>query len=531
MNWEPPGPAPAAASCSDGGLGGHPGGPGLYQSPLMKLISVFYRPSFARFHRPEADSPLSWGSGLLRPVLDKMRGFGGGGERESVSPLGGLWAAAWHWVGATEPLPPAPPLEERLEVIVEAPPPLKIPEPPAPGCPGLFSKVMGRISPPETSSISHPLRPGLPQPLELANLGLPQWSSGYPAASMQQVLAPAEPGFHSTQQMEKPLELFPCHSGVGIATPSDQDYGYSSLEEEHAGSQCQDLRYSGKGVPPEPAPSVDSCSKGSDLKANRVACMDNGKTVPLPLSVDSTVPNLQYLDIENRNVSMRDDEWDSDESSSEELDDDAEEEDDCYPLSRPQCSNKTIAYILGSDSISDSDDSEEDEDSDSDDDGFDSDGSSSELSDTDEELLNFLAGTSDPYNLMNFQACIKTRHKVDTRTVFQSSCTQQSEMCTIELEDDSGRVDSGFTDEIQSEVQKTFTQMACEKKCSKKVAFDEHVTVHYVSSEEIRKGPWEEFARDRCRFQKRIQEIEECIGYCFTLKHRRTVLKNLQLSS
>lgn len=85
-------------------------------------------------------------------------------------------------------------------------------------------------------------------------------------------------------------------------------------------------------------------------------------------------------------------------------------------------------------------------------------------------------------------------------------------------------MDSGFSDESQN-------QLPLQRKCRKKVAFDEHVTEYYVSSEEVRKGPWEECARDRCRFQKRIKETEECIGCCFTLEHRRTVLKRMQLGS
>ncbi len=38
-----------------------------------------------------------------------------------------------------------------------------------------------------------------------------------------------------------------------------------------------------------------------------------------------------------------------------------------------------------------------------------------------------------------------------------------------------------------------------------------------------RKGPWEEFARDRDRFQKRINETEKAIGYCFSLSHRENL--------
>lgn len=66
--------------------------------------------------------------------------------------------------------------------------------------------------------------------------------------------------------------------------------------------------------------------------------------------------------------------------------------------------------------------------------------------------------------------------------------------------------------------------------CLFQVTFLEKVTEYYVSSEEDRKGPWEELARDGCRFQKRIQETEEAIGYCFTTEHRQRVLNRLRES-
>lgn len=62
----------------------------------------------------------------------------------------------------------------------------------------------------------------------------------------------------------------------------------------------------------------------------------------------------------------------------------------------------------------------------------------------------------------------------------------------------------------------------------KKVTFLEEVTEYYISGDEDRKGPWEEFARDGCRFQKRIQETEDAIGYCLTLEHRQRVFNRLQ---
>ncbi|XP_053460220.1 protein phosphatase 1 regulatory subunit 15B isoform X2 [Nycticebus coucang] len=61
------------------------------------------------------------------------------------------------------------------------------------------------------------------------------------------------------------------------------------------------------------------------------------------------------------------------------------------------------------------------------------------------------------------------------------------------------------------------------------VTFLEEVTEYYISGDEDRKGPWEEFARDGCRFQKRIQETEDAIGYCLTFEHRERVYNRLQM--
>ncbi|XP_067913532.1 protein phosphatase 1 regulatory subunit 15B [Heterodontus francisci] len=550
MNCDPlpHGRAPAAAgSCSDGGPGEGRIRPALDQSPWMRLLYFFYKPAMVLFHRWEGEPSQTRGPSLLEPVLDKMRGGSDWrSEEEAEPPLGGLWATVWHWVGAAQQQQEAPGLfspEDLPRPLLDFQSPEASPRPqlPASGFPGLLGKMCGRVYPGPLEAPSS--QPGLLHPpnLQRLSLDLNQWSSDYPAPSVQQLVASGKCDFSiqanlpglplsATERMEKPIEFSHCYGKVDIITP-DLDNGYSSLEEEHAGSQQQYIGYPDNGLPPELEPDIDICSEGNDLKDNTGTCVEN-EAVLLHLSVDSTMPKPDYLDIEDRIISLGDNVWGSDETDSDESEGDAEEEENYYPLSRPHCSNKTIAYILGSNSSSDEDDedSEKDEDSDWDDDGFDSDGSS-ELSDTEEELLSSLAGTSDPYNLMNFQACIKTQQQVETRTAFESSCPQQPVLCTLVLEDDSDRLDSGFSDELQGELQQTFAQLALEKKHSKKVAFDEHVTVYYVSSEEIRKGPWEVYARDRCRFQKRIREIEECIGYCFTLKHRWTVLERLQLAS
>ncbi|TTD62565.1 Protein phosphatase 1 regulatory subunit 15B [Bagarius yarrelli] len=63
----------------------------------------------------------------------------------------------------------------------------------------------------------------------------------------------------------------------------------------------------------------------------------------------------------------------------------------------------------------------------------------------------------------------------------------------------------------------------------KRVKFSPVVHVHKMRAwsfalQACRKGPWEEHARDRDRFQRRILEIEQAIGYCFMQSHREKFL-------
>ncbi|XP_077994517.1 uncharacterized protein LOC144448231 [Glandiceps talaboti] len=45
-----------------------------------------------------------------------------------------------------------------------------------------------------------------------------------------------------------------------------------------------------------------------------------------------------------------------------------------------------------------------------------------------------------------------------------------------------------------------------------------------------RKGPWEEYARDRCRFERRIDDVAMVISPCLTPDHRNQIYHNLQKS-
>lgn len=62
------------------------------------------------------------------------------------------------------------------------------------------------------------------------------------------------------------------------------------------------------------------------------------------------------------------------------------------------------------------------------------------------------------------------------------------------------------------------------------VRFCDHVEEFFAScdeEEEDRRGPWEELARDRCRFLRRCQEVEQSIAYCLQPQHRSMVYRRL----
>lgn len=44
---------------------------------------------------------------------------------------------------------------------------------------------------------------------------------------------------------------------------------------------------------------------------------------------------------------------------------------------------------------------------------------------------------------------------------------------------------------------------------------------------QARRGCWQDFARDRCRFQRRIRETELTISPCLTTEHRLKVYRKL----
>ncbi|KAH0520084.1 Protein phosphatase 1 regulatory subunit 15B [Microtus ochrogaster] len=146
-------------------------------------------------------------------------------------------------------------------------------------------------------------------------------------------------------------------------------------------------------------------------------------------------------------------------------------------------------------------------------------------------LWNSFCSSEDPYNLFNFKAPFQTSGKnwrgcqdsqaPSEATVAFSGChTLLSCKVTLVQSPEDNCPDSGLPETLSGE-KSTHSKR-------KKVTFLEEVTEYYISDDEDRKGPWEEFARDGCRFQKRIQETEDAIGYCLTFEHRERMFSRLQ---
>lgn len=146
-------------------------------------------------------------------------------------------------------------------------------------------------------------------------------------------------------------------------------------------------------------------------------------------------------------------------------------------------------------------------------------------------LWNSFCNSEDPYNLLNFKAPFQTSGKnrkscQDSKASSEATVTFSGRhtllSCKAQLleSQEDNCPGCGLGEALSGE---RYTHIK-----RKKVTFLEEVTEYYISGDEDRKGPWEEFARDGCRFQKRIQETEVAIGYCLTFEHRERMFSRLQ---
>ncbi|XP_044144344.1 protein phosphatase 1 regulatory subunit 15B [Bufo gargarizans] len=135
------------------------------------------------------------------------------------------------------------------------------------------------------------------------------------------------------------------------------------------------------------------------------------------------------------------------------------------------------------------------------------------------KLWNGFLKSEDPYNPLFFNASVQTsvrkRQSTEAATKHIEVICMSSSSCEL-------TVSSHPSDSSLSRLRKVHG-VSMEESANvghKKVTFFDKVTVYYICNEEERKGHWEEFARDRCRFQRRIKETESVLGRCFTPDHR-----------
>ncbi|XP_049490420.1 protein phosphatase 1 regulatory subunit 15B isoform X1 [Panthera uncia] len=147
------------------------------------------------------------------------------------------------------------------------------------------------------------------------------------------------------------------------------------------------------------------------------------------------------------------------------------------------------------------------------------------------KLWNSFCNSDDPYNLLNFKAPFQTSGKIwkgccdpERPSEPAAAISEYHTLLSCEVHLLGSRETEG-PDLGQGGVLSGQRHTRIKRK---KVTFLEEVTEYYISGDEDRKGPWEEFARDGCRFQKRIQETEDAIGYCLTVEHRERMFNRLQ---
>ncbi|NXX73754.1 PR15B phosphatase, partial [Urocolius indicus] len=367
-------------------------------------------------------------------------------------------------------------------------------------------------------------------------------------------------------------------ASLRLAVP-DQDHGYHSLEEEqqHKGAcqgevgqqlkRTEEPNESGRqvgGGPLEPEGIRGSADEEGAPEGGTMTEEDEDSKIEqnLPVSARPACANklIDYIigGVSSGEESVDDDEdWDDDDDDDDGFDSEGlpSDSDTCsqdrerlhlwnsfYSLDpyNPQNFTATIqtSSIDRGKDMSDVEEEEEEEDSSW---AESSSGSPPPSSDEEDEwdcssvdeaenlkLWNSFCTSDDPYNPLNFKAAFQTAEKQRTsglkgaeRPNLGTCDHHHLTTCQVQLEKQNC-VGSDFVQE------RLLAAERCSSTKRKKVTFLEKITEYLVSSEEDRKGPWEELARDSCRFQKRIQETEEAIGYCFSTEHRQRVFHRLQ---
>ncbi|CDQ60348.1 unnamed protein product [Oncorhynchus mykiss] len=195
-------------------------------------------------------------------------------------------------------------------------------------------------------------------------------------------------------------------------------------------------------------------------------------------------------------------------------------------------------------------------------------GPSSSEDDTEELLWRSRSQNKDPYHPLNFCACLQSSPTTTEPPAFSTGDPLTPQTCPTQTPPSQGKQRGVVAKSLQTtrhtkpclpkrplkqhchpattlvpwkrpEAKVTGGQGQPQEKFNhplKKVRFSPLVQVHVMHTwpfarQMSRKGPWEELARDRDRFRKRIQETEQAIGYCFSQSHRDTIRANLLSTS
>ncbi|XP_034442531.1 dentin sialophosphoprotein-like isoform X1 [Hippoglossus hippoglossus] len=153
-------------------------------------------------------------------------------------------------------------------------------------------------------------------------------------------------------------------------------------------------------------------------------------------------------------------------------------------------------------------------------------------------LLSSFSCTSDPYSPFNFQAPIRTkgpnkvapeaRAKRAPQTPPHSPHHKTASPPEYRKDEAEECLDSGFSEPTAPAPTTSSSSSTSQSAAStKKVRFCDQVEEFFLGCEEDRRSPWEQLARDRWRFLRRCEEVEQSISFCLQPQHRRLVYRRL----
>ncbi|XP_075052184.1 protein phosphatase 1 regulatory subunit 15B [Mixophyes fleayi] len=424
--------------------------------------------------------------------------------------------------------------------------------------------------------------PNQPSPSINLDMPVPEWHDGELQEMPHQSKLLTEFVLSQREVLELPgidQECSPCDQlSVLVQKPGniqskylpspDQDQGYHSLEDWQCLNIAQYLKAGGIGTPeicePDPhvvynIPTELPCSDVTSLNDDQDSDDMNSdleEDIPVPSVPICINKHIGYIlgtilssdEEDDVNSSSEDDDWDEDDGFDSEGSVSTTDSGSPVPeeavLWNPLCTpdpynpqNFTASLQTGTvaEENSHSVDGQEhilsDEESWCDSDAVSCSDSEDECS-ADEEgnlkLWNAFLKSDDPYNPMYFKASVQTSQK---KKMISDTASKHSELACTNPTNCELTLISSCTGEPQILQFKKTHNVPIEESANRghrKVTFHDKVTVYYVCNEEERKGHWEEFARDRCRFQRRIQETESTIGHCLNHDHRQRIWNRMQ---